>query len=442
MNNIKLERTRKDLTHLSGLIYFSDLINRLNLVNRLGSILPQAKVIRRLRPKEKFLTGIFGFIAGADCIDDLDNLRRDRLFSELTKDGTAPSTMRQFMGDFRLKFFERLQDLLPVIASELRQKMFPGSDKIIITMDATPHKQYGEYMEGVDWCYNKEKGYISQNAFDEKGFCYGWNLMPGNTHSHRGAVEMIERIFSKLPDYKNRYFRADSAYGSHKVYNSLLNLGVHFGICLSKTVWGPLLDRNEFKMKWTKTRLRFFESNKCQIASTLYAPKHLRGRGFLRVVFIRAKKKVIKSEDKRHYDYYAIITDMTEKEMSSEDVIRFYRGRSNAENFIKDLKYGMDFKHFPCQSMTKNRTWGFMGIFAYNLMRFASFSIDRRGCYLKRVRTNLVYIASELRRGQRNIILRFSNNTNQEVTRFLEKLHLKFCPGFYRSSWRGGPPPQ
>lgn len=432
MKPIKIETTSKELTHLSGLTFFYDLITRLNLVNHLGEILPKAKRIRGLKPKEKFLCGVLGFIAGADCIDDLGSLRRDYFFSEVTGGGIAPSTMRSFLGVFRLKYFERLQNFLPVLAMELREKIFPRDHHVVITMDATPHEQFGEYMEGVDWCYNKKRGYVSQNAFDQYGFCFGWNLMTGNSHSHKGAVEMIERVFAKIPKEKKRYFRADSAYGSHKVYNSLIGLGVHFGICLSQNVWGPLLDKRDFKIKWKRTKLRFFESNHCQIGSTIYAPKNLKGRSFLRVVYIRAKKKVITKEDKRHYDYYAIITDMSEKELSDEGVIRFYRGRSNAENFIKDLKYGMDFKHFPCQSMDKNKAWGFMGIIAYNLMRFASFTIDKRGCFLKRVRTSLVFIASEIRKGQRKIRLRFSDNNYQEVKRSLWKLNSLFNQVYYR----------
>ena len=436
MKLIKIESTRKELTHLSGLNFFNDLINRLNLVNRLGEILPKAKRIRSLKPKEKFLCGIFAFIAGADCIDDLGLLRRDYLYSEMTAGGVAPSTMRSFLGSFKLKYFERLQSFLPTLALELREKYFPKDQDVVITMDATPHEQFGEYMEGVDWCYNKKRGYVSQNAFDQYGFCYGWNLMTGNSHSHKGAVEMIERIFANVPKEKKRYFRADSAYGSHKVYNSLIGLGVNFGICLSENVWGPLLSKRDFKIKWTRTKLRFFESTHCQIGSTIYAPKNLRGRSFLRVVYFRAKKKVITKQDKRHFNYYAIITDMSEKELSDEGVIKFYRGRSNAENFIKDLKYGMDFKHFPCQSMNKNKAWGFMGIVAYNLMRFASFTIDKRGCFLKKVRTNLVFIASEIRKGQRKIRLRFSDNIFKEVTRSLWILDSLFKQVYSRVAFK------
>ena len=116
----------------------------------------------------------------------------------------------------------------------------------------------------------------------------------------------------------------------------------------------------------TKTRIQFFESNKCQVASTLYPIKGLEGRSFLRVVFIRAPKKK-KVSGERRFDYYAIVTSMSERDKSNEEIIQFYRKRANAENHIKDLKYGMDFLHFPCRDLNANRMWGLMGVFAYNL---------------------------------------------------------------------------
>lgn len=439
---IEIERTRKDLTPYSGLLFFENLISRLNLMGNLGRILPKKGINRGPNNKERFLAGLYGFICGAEAIDDHEDFRNDRLFCELTNGAISPVTMGRFLGLFKLKHFERLQDLLPVIALKLRNILFPKKNKIIITMDATPHKQYGEYMEGVDWCYNKEKGYITQNAFDEKGLCYGWKLMPGTTHSHNGALEMLERIFSKIPSTMDRYFRADSAYWSHKIYNSLINLKIKFTICVSITVWGSVLDKYGFKIKWRKTKLSFFESKKCQIGSIPYRPKDLKGKKIIRLVYIRAKKKVVKSDDRYTFDYYAIATNMTEKEMSNEDVIRFYRGRSNAENFIKDLKYGMDFKHFPCQSINRNRAWGFMGIYAYNLMKYASYLIEKNGCFLKKVRRKMVYLAAEIRKGQRKIRLRFTDNIYKEVMHLWISIHRQFCPEvFYRLQGSGQSPP-
>ena len=77
--------------------------------------------------------------------------------------------------------------------------------------------------------------------------------------------------------------------------------------------------------------------------------------------------------------------------------------------------------------MNKNKAWGLMAIFAYNLMRFASFMVDKRGCFLKRVRQRMFYIAGELRKGQRKLKIRVNNKNYKEVKRLKEKIHLHFC---------------
>ena len=137
--------------------------------------------------------------------------------------------------------------------------------------------------------------------------------------------------------------------------------------------------------------------------------------------------------------HYAIVTNMSEKELSNERVIQFYKKRANVENQIKDLKMGMDFYHFPCQKLNANRAWGIIAIFAYNLMRFSAHKLFRkRGCFLKTVRRKMVFIASELRRGQRKIKLRFTNHMFKEVKR-LEMIITQL--GFCRSNYRGQSPP-
>ena len=110
-----------------------------------------------------------------------------------------------------------------------------------------------------------------------------------------------------------------------------------------------MLAKNRRHIKWQKTRLQFFESDQCEVGSCIYPLKGLaNGKAFLRVVFIRTKRLNPTKEDKHPYHYYSVVTEMTESEMSSEHILKFYRKRSQVENNIKDIKNGMDFHHFPC----------------------------------------------------------------------------------------------
>ena len=81
-----------------------------------------------------------------------------------------------------------------------------------------------------------------------------------------------------------------------------------------------------------------------------------------------------------------------------------------------------------------------IAIYAYNLMRFSAHKLYRnRGCFLKTTRRRMVYIASELRRGQRKIKLRFTNHMYQEVKRL--EMMITSQLGFDRSGVGGQGPP-
>ena len=362
--SIKVTSNAKTLSSYSGLHLFSDLISKFELRPSVGPFLPQKQRERGFSSFQKMYSGILGFIAGAECLDDFDWLGHDPLFGELT--GSPSSiTMGKFLRSFSPRQIQQIQNLLPALALKMRFWLEPNLYKIVFRMDSSDHEQYGWKMEGVDYGYRKVRCLNSQNIFDDKGLCYGFDLRKGNTYSSKGAVEMIENTFRVVPKNLQKFFVADSAYGTLPIYNTLLNHNANFAICLKENVWEPQLEKCKNKITWHKTKLRFFDSDKCEVGSAIYSLKGLAaGKTFLRMVFIRTRKKELKAGDHHPYDYYAIVTNMGESEMTNEEIIRFYRKRSQVENNIKDLKNGMDFYHFPCHSLKANNVWGLMGIIA------------------------------------------------------------------------------
>lgn len=416
--SIKITSNAKTLSSYSGLHLFSDLISKFDFRALIGPYLPEKQRSRGFSSFQKMYSGIMGFVAGAECLDDFDWLGHDPLFQKLTE---SPSsiTMGKFLRSFSVRQVEQIRNLLPTIAFKFRLWLQPNLYKIIWKMDVTIHQQYGEKMEGVEFSYRQVNGLSSQNLFDDKGLCYGFALRNGAAHSSVGAIEMMENAFKVVPKSIQQFFLADSAYANTNIYNTLLNHNVNFAICLSETVWGSLLKNYGNKIKWQDTKLRFFDSKNCEIGEVLYPKKDLSmGRTFLRVVMIRAIKKIIEKGDNHPYHYYAIVTNMSNAEMTKENIIKFYRRRSQVENNIKDLKNGMDFHHFPCQSLKANHVWGLMGIFAYNLMRMTSFTLfPNTGCFVKTTRRKIVALAGEVITHARSIEIRMMNYLSKEVNR-------------------------
>lgn len=144
---------------------------------------------------------------------------------------------------------------------------------------------------------------------------------------------MMEMAFKVVPKSIQKFFVADSAYASTNIYNTLLNNNVSFAICLPETVWGSLLKNFGNKITWRDTNIKFFDSKNCEIGDVIYPKKDLSmGKNFLRVVFIRTKKKIIQAGDNHPFHYYAIVTNMSNAEMTNEKLIQFYRKRAQVEN--------------------------------------------------------------------------------------------------------------
>jgi len=114
--------------------------------------------------------------------------------------------------------------------------------------------------------------------------------------------------------------------------------------------------------------------------------------------------------------------------MSGADVIKLYRGRGHAENFIRELKNGMDLHHYPCQKLTANKAYGLIAAFAYNAMRFIALK-DRpqRPQFSKAIRHRIIHLPCQVVRHAGEVTFRFMKHHFKEVQTWLNYIkNLKF----------------
>jgi hypothetical protein len=434
----------------SGLILFDQLWEQLNLKNRIRRLLPNKKRNRGQKQIDKFKSILFSFASGNDCISDLDDLLEDTLFSSLTAGGTHSRTAGDFLFGFHRRQIEKIQEVLLETTFLLRIAMYEEK-KFILSMDSTPHKQCGKKMEKLGLNYKGIWGFDSQNAYDQFGFSYLFDLRPGNTWSGAEAERWIHQIFSRCPDWMEKYFRADSGYGKQAVFAALKAAGVKYTIVLKENIGRYVRKKNRDHLVWTKTTIEFFNSNRCEMAMGVYPLQNL---GNLRVVFIRKKKSEdeIKKQlellrthdpDEDDYEYYSIITNIDSSEMTGEQVIEFYRGRANCENFIKEQKHNFDFLHFPCKRFEANQAWGLIGTFAHNMTRFLSFCMPQKvkrvrgkddvvrtvtqlGYFAKKVRSTLIHLPCQVVRSARRIKLKLNQNHKEVLEKVMKNIQVVF----------------
>jgi hypothetical protein len=447
---ISLEATNKVLSGHSGLILFDDLWNHLNLKNRIRRLLPKKKKNRGTKQTDKFKSILFSFASGNDCLSDLDDLQKDSLYRSLAGGGLHSRTAGDFLFDFHRRQIEKLKEVLLETTFLLRMAMY-DEKKFILSMDSTPHKQCGKKMEKLGLNYKGIWGFDSQNAYDQFGFSYLFDLRSGNTHSGSEAERWIHQIFSRCPEWMERYFRADSAYGKHEVYAALEAAKVKYTIVLKENIGRYVRKENKGHLDWVKTQIIFFDSSECETAMGLY---HLENLGTRRVVFIRAKKSedgikkqldLLKEYDPEedNYEYYSIITNINSSEMNGEEIIEFYRGRANCENFIKEQKHNFDFLHFPCKKFEANQVWGLIGTFAHNMTRFLSFCMPQKvkrvrgkddvvrtvtqlGYFAKKVRSTVINLPCQVVRSARRIKLKLNPNHKEVLEKLMTNIQQMF----------------
>ena len=449
-HSISLESTNKVMSCHSGLVLFDQLWEKLNLRNRIRRLLPTKKRNRGQKQIDKFKSILFSFASGNDCISDMDDVWKDRLFRELTSGGTPSRTAGDFLAGFHRRQIEKIQEVLLETTFLLRMAIY-DEKKFILSMDSTPHKQCGKKMEKLGLNYKGIWGFDSQNAYDQFGFSYLFDLRAGNTWSGKEAEMWIHKIFSRCPKWMEKYFRADSGYGKHAIFSALKAAGAKYTIVLKENIGRYVRKKNKDHLIWTKTSIEFFNSNKCEMAMGIYPLQNL---GNLRVVFIRKKKSEdeIKKQldllreynpEEDDYEYYSIITNIDSSEMTGEQVIEFYRGRANCENFIKEQKHNFDFLHFPCKKFEANQVWGLIGTFAHNMTRFLSFCMPQKvkrvrgkdevvrtvvqlGYFAKKVRSTLIHLPCQVARSARKIKLKLNPNHKEVLEKIMKNIQVVF----------------
>lgn len=438
--SICLESTSQIFSSYSGLFLIEELWKMQQLDKRVQRLLPRKRKNKGAKQVDKVKALLFYFALGKDSLSDFDDLRNDALFRGLAGNGVPSSTMRDFLKSFGRRHKEKLQDFLIEMALELRTTLF-DEKRFILTMDSTPHEHYAKKMEGMAFNYKNYWCLDSQSAYDQFGLSYLFDLRPGNTFSGKDAEFWIHKIFSRVPESLERWFRADSAYGAHKVYEALQVKGVKFAIVLRENIGRYVRAKNQNLLEWRRSKTRFFDSDECEVAMGLYPVKQL---GQLRVVFIRAPRRDTQLDfftdpNEEGYQYYSIITNIGSDLMSEEEVIDFYRGRANAENYIREQKYGYDFLNFPCRRLRSNQIYGLVGTMAHNLMRALSMCMDQKvkrvrgkdekvrtvvqlGYFAKKIRTILMTIPCQVVRSARKVKLRLNKASKEVFERICEKM--------------------
>lgn len=393
----KLMTTKDKLTAASGLNTIMEIFDESPISRGFKEALP-ARSTETGRSGGSYRLGLIqlnAFIFGHDCLDDLDEFRDDPLLETVMEGKTvAPRTIGDFLRDFSDSSRELMNGYLAKMSRASRKQLidvlpeeYKPSKAITLDIDSTDHPQTGEKMEGLAWNYKKNWGLYSEVAYDELGFCHGTRLAPGNTKPGDGAGPFIENCFSGLKFTDKKFLRADSAYCHEDPIRTCIRMGVSYTIAAHDgttswrshineiTDWVPWIYSEEAKIKANKKEK---ELPKVEMGRFYWQPSWAENIRIAVIVKRTWQESSIESQEKNgqmvlipvpaHWEHDAIITNWDLFFHPLQEVMEFYHKRGNAENFVREEKYGFDLKHFPCQELGANYAFAQLAMGAHNIL--------------------------------------------------------------------------
>lgn len=435
---LRLDTTKTKLTSASGLGTLIEAFDVSPLSPKFVHCLPDRSSNNSQGSYRLGLIQLASFVRGHDCLDDLIEFRHDEtLFEIMQGDTVVPRTMGDFLRDFESSHLNSLNNFLAEQSFSYRKhlerhlkKPFKPSLAPKLSIDSTSHVQRGLKMEGLAYNYKNEWGLDSQVIFDELGLAWDFELRTGNTKSGTGAVDQVKRAFKNFKFTDEKYLSGDSAYCYQELIKTCLLLGIKFTLTANQatTGWEDHISGIDNWQPWIYSDadrefalIHDLELPEVEVGRFHWTPSWNQGLKFPVVV----KRTSQEQSDlfQGPWKYYGVVTNMDLTRKSYQELIQFHNKRGNAENFIREQKYGYDLKHFPCQKIKANHAYAGIAMIAHNLLRWAAIHDQpHRPKFAKKFRRAFIDIPGKMVSHGRTLTLKISEHYLKEVNRLRQAL--------------------
>jgi len=377
----KLEFVDKEITPFGGLAVLKQMLDKMQLKEFLSTLpLPEQGSNRSYNPVDMIISFMLSVWCGANRFSHTEITRYDNTLKNIFELPQVPS------GSTFTRFFKRFSySSNDAIFHDIYSWFFDNIqfDNYTLDFDSSVVTRYGS-QEGAAKGYNPKKpGRKSHHpimAFiDDCNMIANFWLRPGNTSSANNFLAFLDDTLEKLSGKKVGLIRADSGFYSKSIFEYLEDRKINYVIsakfhtAMKRTIANT-----------TKPWLRL--SDGVEVNDTFY--KSNEWEKPRRIVIVRqniAKRPNATGKqislfgeliDHGDYRYSCFITNLN---LPAATVWRLYRGRANAENRIKELKYDFGFDSFNLSEFyATEAALGFV-MLAYNIMSLFKHAIINAG---------------------------------------------------------------
>ena len=341
--DIRVEFTGKNLTKFGGIQLARKFLRGLKVKEELESAVGIEKRDGKFSVGGMLVCLLYAVILDVKRQSDTLMLRRDKVFQKIggLDDYPAQSTISRFLKRFTVGTAKGIAKVNHSLIMRGRRD-FEGWHKITLDLDSHVRTAYGHQQRASVGYNPKKPGRPSFHPLfcfigETRDFLHGL-FRTGKAHSCRGVKSFIDDCLKKIPEgIRVIYLRADSGFYEGDFLYYLEMKRTLYAIVVKLYPW--------IQMELVGLKCRDIGGG-VSVGEMQY-----RGIGWKeprRMVVIREEEKTQRTKKQptlfelMGYSYQVIVTNI--EGMSPEEVWRFYNGRANVENMIKEgiRSYSLD----------------------------------------------------------------------------------------------------
>lgn len=411
--NLKVEFTGKNLTPFGGFKVFIEFVKKL----KVKEILKEEVSLNRRENKysltQMLLSIIYALVLELFRLSDMILLRLDSTFCRLVNFTEFPSlsTISRFLNTFTFHLAQKVQEASVRLLKSFREDFRKISS---ITLDCDSHTRtvYGN-QEGATKGYNHKKPgrKCFQPLFcfigETRDFLLG-KFKGGKKFDSLEAIEFFKECLSHLPKhFESISFRGDSGFYSENFLQFLESSSIEYAIAVVK---------NE-PIQFMLSGVRYYPIGGNYEAGEFWY-QGFKAKLPRRMVVIREKiqedessaKRILKFIEVNKYSYQVIVTNREGN--SPEEIWKWYNGRANVENMIKEGVFGYGLDVNVVRSFGGNTAHFFLVMFAYNLMNWfkeVALGQVKTKHMVKWIRQKILFIPGKMVKVAKGLVLKLSS---------------------------------
>ena len=424
--DFQLAPTRDTITGRAGLALFQEAALVLGVRRSIKENLPAPGSGHGFKPQEYVLPLVLMLCGGGRTLEDIREIELDEGLRQLCGFARLPSA--DAIGQW-LRKPDHLPGLKQVNRFQARQVIIRSErNDFTLDVDAT-------MIETKKQCARMT--YLGCRAFQallsfiaELDLCVACDYRQGSVSAGSGVRKQLLAAHRLLKSCGKRlsYLRSDSAGYTAAVINTCNRLGVRFVIAADQdAAVKQLIERARKRGKWCRLYGPDHKSTDREYTTAIHCME--KTKAFTLIIQRRRNPKPDMFHPEFYY-YHVIATNDYQRPVP--ELIWFYDGRGDAENYNKELKGGFGMDYAPCRSLAADAVYFEIGVLAHNLAVVVK-RLVLGGDWVTRtiasLRWRLLQIAGKVVRHGRRLILRVHESHFELFRTVRERLALLPAPG-------------